>query len=98
MKKFLQCYLWVVGLLLIHSPVIAQTHAITGTVTSITDNAPLPGVTITLKGKSKGTVTDSDGKFSINAEPSDVLVFSFIGLETYEQQVGTSTNFTISLK
>src|SRR3990170_535518 len=97
MKKFLQCYLWVVGLFLIHSPVIAQTHAITGTVMSITDNAPLPGVTVALKGKTQGTVTDSNGKFSIEAEPSDVLVFSFIGMETYEQQVGDSNEITISL-
>ena len=98
MKKFLPCYLWMLGLLLIHSPVMAQTTAVTGTVVSATDNTPLPGVTVALKGKTRGTVTDSDGKFSIIAEPSDVLIFSFIGLETFEQQVGASNELAISLK
>ncbi len=98
MKKFLQCYLWIVGILLIHSPVIAQSIAVTGTVVSAADNSPLPGVTITMKGKTRGTVTDREGKFSINADPSDVLVFSFIGMETYEQQVGNSSEITVSLK
>ncbi|HTE30499.1 MAG TPA: carboxypeptidase-like regulatory domain-containing protein, partial [Chryseolinea sp.] len=97
MKKFLQCYLWVMGLLLIHSPVVAQTSTVTGTVVSVHDNAPIPGVTVALKGKSKGTVTDSDGKFSIDAESSDVLVFSFIGFETYEQQVGNSNEIAVKL-
>ena len=97
MKKILQSYLWVIGLLLIHSPLIAQTRTVTGTVVSVTDNSPIPGVTVTLKGKTQGTVTDSDGKFAINAEPSDVVVFSFIGLETYEQQVGTSTDLKVSM-
>ncbi|HEY0652227.1 MAG TPA: TonB-dependent receptor [Chryseosolibacter sp.] len=97
MKQILQCFLWIMGFLLIHSPGNAQTTTVTGTVISATDKSPLPGVTVALKGKSQGTVTDSDGKFSINAEPSDVLVFSFIGLETYEQQVGTSRELSISL-
>lgn len=85
------------GFLLIHSPGNAQTATVTGTVISATDKSPLPGVTVALKGKTQGTVTDSDGKFSINAEPSDVLVFSFIGLDTYEQQVGTSREISVSL-
>jgi TonB-linked SusC/RagA family outer membrane protein len=97
MKKILLCYLWVLGLLLIHSPVMSQTTAVTGKVVSINDNTALPGVTVAIKGKSKGTVTDGDGKFTINAEPSDVLVFSFIGFETYEQQVGTSAEINVSL-
>jgi TonB-linked SusC/RagA family outer membrane protein len=97
MKKILQSYLWVMGLLLVHSPLIAQTSAVTGTVVSVADKSPLPGVTVALKGKTQGTVTDSDGKFTINAEPSDVLVFTFIGLETYEQQVGDSREINVSM-
>jgi TonB-linked SusC/RagA family outer membrane protein len=97
MKKNLLCCLWVVGLLVIHIPVLAQTSVITGVVVSISDNTPLPGVTVALKGKTSGTVTDSDGKFSINAEASDVLVFSFIGFETHEQQVGDSREINVSL-
>lgn len=85
------------GLLLAHSPLIAQTSTVTGTVVSVTDKSPLPGVTVALKGKTQGTVTDSDGRFSIMAEPSDVLVFTFIGLETYEQQVGNTKEFNVSM-
>jgi TonB-linked SusC/RagA family outer membrane protein len=96
MKKNLLCYLWVVGLLLIQGSVFAQTRVVTGTVVTV-DNTPLPGVTVALKGKSSGTVTDTDGKFSVNAEASDVLVFSFIGFETHEQQVGDASTISVSL-
>lgn len=97
MKKIVQRYLWVVGFLLTHASVMAQTTALTGTVVSADDNIPLPGVTVALKGKAVGTVTDADGKFSINADESDVLVFSFIGFETYEHPVGASSEINISL-
>ena len=97
MKKNLLSYLWIMALVVIHSPLVAQTNTVTGTVVSVTDNSPLPGVTVALKGKSAGTVTDTDGKFTINAEPSDVLVFTFIGLETHEQVVGDTKVFNISM-
>ncbi|MBT1705716.1 SusC/RagA family TonB-linked outer membrane protein [Chryseosolibacter indicus] len=99
MKKFLRCSsLWLIGFLLFHFQGVAQSNTITGTVISASNNTPLPGVTVALKGKSRGTVTDSDGRFSIVAEPNDVLVFSFIGMETYEQTAGASSDITISLK
>ena len=83
---------------MVHSQGIAQSNAINGTVISAVDNSPLPGVTVTLKGKSQGTVTDGDGRFTINAEPSDILVFSFIGMKTLEQQAGNSNTLTISMQ
>jgi TonB-linked SusC/RagA family outer membrane protein len=98
MKKSLQCFLWIMGLLIAHSQGIAQSNAVSGTVLSAIDNSPLPGVTVTLKGKSQGTVTDSDGRFSINAQPTDVLVFSFIGMKTHEQEAGNSSGLTISME
>lgn len=97
MKKKLQCYLWLAALFLIQNQVIAQSSTVTGTVVSASDNTPMPGVTVTIKGATRGTVTDRDGKFSINADPSDVLVFSFVGMETYEQQVGDSRDITVPL-
>lgn len=74
MKKTLQCFLWITGLLLFHNQGIAQSNTVSGTVVNASDNSPLPGVTVALKGKTRGTVTDADGKFAIEAEPSDVLV------------------------
>ena len=97
MKKFLRGPLWLIGFLLFHLQGVAQSNVITGTVVAASDNSPLPGVTVALKGETKGTVTDAVGKFSITAEASDVLVFSFIGMETQEVQVGNSSVMNISM-
>src|SRR5688500_14960486 len=98
MKKNLRCHvLWVMGFLLVQFGALAQTNTITGTVTAATDNMALPGVNVITKGQTKGTVTDSDGKYSIEAGSSDILVFSFIGMETQEQPVGSASNINVSL-
>lgn len=97
MKKNLRCTFWIIGLLLLHFQGIAQDNVITGTVVAAADNAPLPGVTVAVKGVSRGTLTDAEGKFSIQATSSDVLVFSFIGMESQEVPVGTSTTITVHL-
>ncbi|MCF2446359.1 TonB-dependent receptor [Dyadobacter sp. CY345] len=58
----------------------AQDKTITGGVTSSADGNAIPGVSVTLKGSTTGTVTDSDGKYSINVKAESVtLVFSSIG-------------------
>jgi TonB-linked SusC/RagA family outer membrane protein len=60
--------------------VFAQNRTITGTVTSQSDSQPLPGVSVVVKGTTRGTVTDVDGKFSIELGPGDnTLEFSYIG-------------------
>lgn len=48
------------------------------------DGKPLPGVTVVIKGTSKGTVTDVNGNYSINAPLGSTLVISFIGMKTRE--------------
>jgi len=46
---------------------------------------PLPGVTVAVKGKMQGTVTDANGNYSLsNIQPDAVLVFSFVGMKTQE--------------
>ncbi|MFV0566208.1 MAG: SusC/RagA family TonB-linked outer membrane protein [Flavobacteriaceae bacterium] len=52
-----------------------------------TSGVPLPGVNIQVKGTSKGTSTDFDGKYKITASQGDVLVFSFLGFKTKEVTV-----------
>ena len=84
-------------MLLACSMLTAQTLQITGTVTSSDDGSPLPGVSVVLKGTTKGTFTAPDGKFSISASKGDVLVFSFIGFKTTEVSVSTSDPMSISL-
>jgi TonB-linked SusC/RagA family outer membrane protein len=68
--------------------VMAQTNLITGTVTSSDDGSELPGVFVTVKGTTLGTITGPDGKFSIQAPANArTLVFSFVGYVTQEQAI-----------
>ena len=57
----------------------AQNKSLITGVVSDTKQEPLVGVTIQIKGATTGTITDFDGKYHIEAAPSDVLVFSYIG-------------------
>ncbi len=68
---------------------------ITGTVTSASDDLAVIGANIVVKGTNRGTVTDLDGNFSIDANPDDVLVISYLGFETQEILVGNQTNITV---
>ncbi|POY41130.1 hypothetical protein C3L50_00965 [Flavobacterium alvei] len=74
-----------------------QKTTITGIVTEDT-GAPLPGVSIYIKGTKNATSTNIDGKYSILAEKGDKLVFSYIGFETKYATVGKSTIINITLK
>ena len=74
----------------------AQDKAISGTVSD--ESGPLPGVTILKKGTTQGTETDFDGKFAITSKAGDVLVFSFIGMETVEKTVGASNTINVTMK
>lgn len=74
----------------------AQTK-ITGKVTAINDGSVLPGVTVQVKGTSIGTQTDGEGKYSVAANKDQVLVFSFIGMDTKEVAVGNRSIVNISL-
>ncbi|MEQ9298141.1 MAG: TonB-dependent receptor [Cyclobacteriaceae bacterium] len=56
---------------------------VTGTVLA-DDGEPIPGATILIKGTSNGSISDIDGKYSLNAGTNDILIFSFIGYETSE--------------
>ncbi|TDD96264.1 SusC/RagA family TonB-linked outer membrane protein [Flavobacterium cellulosilyticum] len=74
----------------------AQERAVSGVVS---DNAgmPLPGVSVLVKGTQSGTQTDFDGKYSIRATPSQVLVFSYIGMKTQEVKA-TSTTVKVKMQ
>lgn len=71
--------------------VIAQTKQITGKVTSSDDGAPIPGVSVSVKGLTIGTVTNVDGVYNLDV-PTDAenLVFSFVGLTTKEVLINAS--------
>ncbi|WP_298765658.1 MG2 domain-containing protein [uncultured Polaribacter sp.] len=66
----------------------------------ITDkyNIPLPGVSINIKGKSKGTNTDFDGYYSLTAKKGDVISVSYLGFKTVEIYVGKFSSLNIALE
>lgn len=66
----------------------AQDRVVTGKVTAAEDGTPLPGVNVLVKGTTNGTVTDVDGNYKLSVPAGSVLVFSFIGLQTLEAEVG----------
>ncbi len=66
--------------LLLGSIIYAQS--VTGTVSD--NSGPLPGVNVIIKGTTTGVVTDFDGKYEIEANTGDVLVFSYIGFLSQE--------------
>lgn len=77
----------------------AQSRTVSGRVTSGDDGAPIPGVNVLEKGTSNGTVTDSDGRFSIQVNNAGaVLVFSFVGYTTAEMNVGNQTSLNVVLQ
>jgi len=73
-----------------------EKQTISGSVVDANGMA-LPGVTILLKGSTVGTITDMDGKFSLSALPTDILVFKFVGYLNEEVTVGTNTNIDVKL-
>lgn len=84
-------------LVLVVQIAFAQEMTITGTVTD-EDGLPLPGVNIVIEGTSTGVQTDFDGNYSINANQGDVLVFSFVGLQTAEYTVGNNDTIDVILE
>ncbi|WP_194534710.1 SusC/RagA family TonB-linked outer membrane protein [Zobellia nedashkovskayae] len=61
-------------------------------------NIPLPGASVLVKGTNNGVVSDFDGNFTISIADSDkLLVVSYIGYETKEIPLGSSSDYTIQL-
>lgn len=74
----------------------AQEKTITGTVTE--GGMPLPGATVLVKGTTRGTSTDFDGKYSIQAKQGEVLEFQFLGLKTKSVTVGASNTVSVVME
>ncbi|MFV8326770.1 YfbK domain-containing protein [Flavobacterium sp. ZS1P14] len=74
-----------------------QEIKITGTVTDETKTA-LPGVVISIKGTRKGTQTDSNGHYAIQAQKGNQLVFSYIGMNSQTIKIENSNVINVRLK
>jgi TonB-linked SusC/RagA family outer membrane protein len=78
--------------------VSVYAQRIAGTVTSASDGAPMPGVSVLVKGTTTGTATDSDGAFVLNSSDANgTLVFSFIGYVTKEVPLQGRTQIDVQL-
>ena len=80
--------------------IFAQTDLVkvTGTVTDET-NQPVPGVNVLLKGSSNiGTVTDIEGKYTLNIPKDATLIFKFVGYKTTEVAVNGKTTVNLSIQ
>ncbi|HBY50936.1 MAG TPA: SusC/RagA family TonB-linked outer membrane protein, partial [Marinilabiliales bacterium] len=88
----------VLNLLLSVSILFAQNViTIKGRVTD-TQNETVPGVSVLVKGTTRGTNTDVDGQFSISASPQAILVFTCVGLQSQEILVNNQTTINVQLK
>lgn len=83
-------------IVLIKKSVKQTQRLIKGTITDQT-GTPLFGVTVRVKGQSKGVTTDLDGNYSIEASSGNILVFRFLGMQTQEVTVADQTEINLSL-
>ncbi len=84
------------ALLSITTSVFAQEVTVTGKVTDMKGDG-LPGVSITVKGTTKGSNTDMDGNYTVSASPTETLVFSFIGFSSKEVLVGNQSKLDVQM-
>ncbi|SFW86856.1 SusC/RagA family TonB-linked outer membrane protein [Chitinophaga sancti] len=78
------------------APAPIAATPVTGTVTDSAGH-PLQNVSIQVKGTSRGAMTDASGHFSLDVQPTDVLVISYIGFDKQEVTIGANTNLNIRL-
>ncbi|GAB3992256.1 TonB-dependent receptor [Spirosoma daeguense] len=76
---------------------MAQDITVNGHVTSSDDGATLPGVTVYIKGANRGTTTDAQGKYTLNAPANSTLIFSYIGYSSIEEAIGNRSTINVVL-
>jgi len=70
---------FVLLILFAYHEVKGQDNKIHGTVSSLDELLPLPGVSILIKGTNSGTITDAEGHYEITVKPGSVLQYSYLG-------------------
>ncbi|WP_430812557.1 MULTISPECIES: SusC/RagA family TonB-linked outer membrane protein [unclassified Carboxylicivirga] len=74
----------------------AQTKQISGQIKD-SYGGVLPGASVVVQGTTTGTISDIDGKYTLNAQSSDVLIFSFIGMKSQTIKVGDQETINVTL-
>ena len=72
---------------------IGQDRVVSGQVIDADGKDALPGVSISIKGTTRGTVSDRDGRYEIAASDKDILIFSFVGYKLMEKKATTTKEF-----
>ncbi len=94
----LKIKLLLIVLIIFNATLSAQdSTTIKGTITSESDNMPIPGVNVLVVGTTNGVSTNFDGQYEISAKNGDVLQFSYVGYATQTIIVGTTNTINISL-
>ncbi|MBX2916463.1 MAG: TonB-dependent receptor [Cyclobacteriaceae bacterium] len=92
MQKLLLTYLFLF-------PIYAFSQlTISGKITASTDPTGLPGVNVTIKGTTQGTISDIEGQYSIVAPADAILVFSFVGYRTQEISISGKIRIDVLLE
>lgn len=87
------------GILLMSCGVFAQAKTISGTVTNAKTGESIPGVNILVKGTTNGTLTNAEGKYTLEVSArADVLVFSYVGFERKEISIGEKTTINVAIQ
>ena len=77
---------------------MAQTKEISGTVTSAENGETIPGVAVSVKGTTLGTITDMNGTYTIRVpQEAQNLVFTFVGMGTQEVPIGNQTRINVAM-
>ena len=74
----------------------AQEKTVTGTVSD--ESGVLPGVSVLVKGTNNGSESDFDGKYTIQANTGDVLVFRYLGYKTIEITIGSPSTYIVTME
>lgn len=90
MSKTLHSFVLLLFGLLFSLSVLAQDRTVTGTVTG-SDNKPVAGATVRVKGTTRSVQTDENGRFTISASSGQTLQISHVGLEALETKIGDGT-------
>ena len=97
MKKINLVFITIFSLLF-SLQVSAQEKSITGTVTTASDGVPLPGVSVVVEGTNRGTTTDFDGMYSLEASVGEILKVSFLGMKDVSVTVGDTNLINVAME
>jgi len=87
-----------IGLLCSESFSMGFDRDVHGRVTDAHSGEPLPGVNVVIKGATAGTTTDQNGAYRVRVSDGAVLIFSFVGYQSREIEIGTHSELNVTLQ